>query len=202
MNLPRITVQRSRAMRRLLVFGMLALIPAGAQAQVAPGATPAPLITQKTCVDSTHRLLGPLAGEYRVRTLFRAGPTTWDSTDAHAQFAWELGGCLMVEHFFGRRYGEPYSTIALWGTSGNPDHAIQRVFAHSQHGLLGLSEGRWNASGDTLVLADSAFVRGGWIQERYIVTRPRDRAFTTEGRRSEDQGTTWIVTQRSRYTRL
>jgi hypothetical protein len=107
----------------------------------------------------------------------------------------------MVEHFAGRRGGEAFETVALWGTSGGLDHPIQRVFAHSQHGLLGLSEGRWNAAGDTLTLADSALVRGTWIQERHVVSRPRGGVFSAEGRRSEDGGRTWTITLRARYTR-
>jgi hypothetical protein len=197
-----ILVQHSRFMRCSFVFALMGIMPGGVAGQVAAGGTPAPLITHASCVDSTRRWLGAFEGEYRVRALFRAGATTWDSTDAHARFAWELGGCLMVERFDGRRGGEPYATVSLWGTSGGPDHPVQRTFAHSQHGVLGVSEGRWNAAGDTLILADSVFVRGDWVQQRYVVTRPRGGAFTTEGRRSEDHGSTWIITQRSRYTRL
>jgi len=189
-------------MRRLLFCTVMGLWPAYLESQVGSGGTPAAMITHTSCVDSTRRWLGPLAGEYRVQTVTRAGVSSaWDSTMAHARFDWELGGCLMVEHFDGRRGGEAYETVALWGTSGDPDHPIQRVFAHSHHGLLGLSEGHWNAAGDTLTLVDSAIVRGKWIQERYVVSRPRGGEFTAEGRRSEDGGQTWIITLRARYMR-
>jgi hypothetical protein len=57
-----------------------------------------------------------------------------------------------------------------------------------------------NTDCDTLTLVDSAFVRDVWIQERYVVSRPRRGVFTAEGRRSDDGGTTWIVTLRVRYT--
>jgi hypothetical protein len=77
---------------------------------------------------------------------------------------------------------------------------IQRFFVHSQHGLLGLSEGSWNPTGDTLVVEDSALVRGAWIRQRYLLSRPRAGAFTAEGRRSEDGGKTWFVTYRVRYS--
>jgi hypothetical protein len=171
-------------------------------AQVASGAAAPAMITHASCVDSTSRWLGMLIGKYRVQALTRTGSGAWDSTAAQARFGWELGGCLMVERFEGRRDGEPYQTMALWGTSGSHDHPIQRAFAHSQHGLLGLSEGRWDAAGDTLVLADSAFVRGRWVQERYVVSRPRGGLFTAEGRRSEDGGKAWIITLRARYVRI
>jgi len=188
-------------LRRLLLCAVMGLCPTHLEAQVASGGTAATMITHTSCVDSTRRWLGPLAGAYRVQTAAGPGASGWDSTTARARFGWQLGGCLMVEHFAGRRGGEAFETVALWGTSGGLDHPIQRVFAHSQHGLLGLSEGRWNAAGDTLTLADSALVRGTWIQERHVVSRPRGGVFSAEGRRSEDGGRTWTITLRARYTR-
>jgi hypothetical protein len=74
------------------------------------------------------------------------------------------------------------------------------IFAHSQHGILSLSAGGWNAIGDSLMVTDSVFVRARWVHQRYVLTRPADGTFTTEGRRSEDGGRTWIVTYRARYT--
>lgn len=189
-------------MRHWSLLAGMCMWPASLIAQLPPGGTPATLITHASCVDSTRRWLGPFVGEYRVETFTRGGANAWDSTTAHARFGWELGGCLMVEHFDGRRDGNAFATLAVWGTSGNVDHPIQRVFAHSQHGLLGLSEGRWNTAGDTLTLVDSALVRGKWIQERYLVSRPRGGVFSAEGRRSEDGETTWVVTLRARYTRI
>jgi hypothetical protein len=188
-------------MHRLVFCALIGVWPTVLNGQVASGGTPAEMITHTSCVDSTRRWLGPFAGDYRVQTGTGTGASAGDSTMARARFGWELGGCLMAEHFDGQRGGEAYETVALWGTSGSLDHPIQRVFAHSQHGLLGLSEGRWNAAGDTLTLADSAFVRSQWIQERYVVTRPRDGVFMAEGRRSQDGGKTWTTTLHARYTR-
>lgn len=189
-------------MRRVILYVVVSLWPTHLNAQTTKGAPPAAMITHASCVDSTSRWLGMLIGEYRVQAVTRAGAGMWDSTAAEARFAWELGGCLMIERFKGRRDGEPYQTVALWGTSGSPAHPIQRTFAHSQHGLLGLSEGSWDVAGDTLVLADSAFVRGKWVQQRYVVSRPHSGAFTAEGRRSEDGGKTWLITLRARYVRI
>jgi hypothetical protein len=192
---------RQGLISRLLLCAVIGFSSPRLEAQVVKGGTPAAMITHTTCVDSTRRWLGALAGEYRVQTVTRAGPSAWDTSMANARFGWELGGCLMVEHFAGRRGGEAYETVALWGTSGSLDHPIQRVFAHSQHGLLGLSEGSWNAAGDTLTMSDSALVRGTWIQERYVVSRPPGGVLTAEGLRSEDVGRTWTVTLRARYMR-
>lgn len=172
---------------------------AGAQSSGAPSSTPAPLITHVSCVDATHRLLGAFIGEFDVRAVYGPGADARDTSDADARFTWALGGCLVRERFRGRRSGEPYEYEALWGTSGSSTHPIQRVFAHSQHGLLGLSEGGWNAAADTLTIGDSAFVRDRWIYERYVVSRPGPTGFVTSGLRSDDGGRSWFETSRARF---
>jgi hypothetical protein len=159
------------------------------------------VITHDSCVDSTRRVLGPFAGEYDVRAAFRNGPARWDSSAAHSRFAWEFGGCLMREDFSGSRFDEPYQYIAIWGTSGVAPQRVQRIFVHSQHGLLGLSEGGWNAAGDSLIVEDSAFIRGQWIRQRNVLSRPREGSFVSQSWRSEDEGHTWFLTQRAQYVR-
>jgi hypothetical protein len=185
---------------RLVLGCALVFLPEALIAQTTSAPDSTRLITHASCVDSTRQWLGMFVGDYRVQVAYRAGADRWDSTVARGQFSWDLGGCLMLERQEGRRSGEAYDYVALWGTSGPPGRRIQRVFAHSQHGLLGLSEGRWNDSNDTLVLADSAFVRDQWIQERLVVSRPRHGSFIMEGRRSEDGGRSWIVTHHAKYT--
>jgi hypothetical protein len=184
----------------LAVPSTLAGALAGAQSSGHPSLTPAPLITHASCVEATHRLLGGFIGEFDVRAVYGHGVDARDTTTADARFTWALGGCLVREHFSGRRDGVPYEYEALWGTSGSAAHPIQRVFAHSQHGLLGLSEGGWSAAADTLTIGDSAFVRGRWIYERYVVSRPGPTGFVTIGRRSEDGGRSWFETSRARFT--
>jgi hypothetical protein len=78
---------------------------------------------------------------------------------------------------------------------------VQRLFVHSQHGLLGISEGDWNAARDSLIVEDSVLVRGQWIRQRNVMTRPAAGRFTVEGWRSEDGGKTWFLTNRARYSR-
>lgn len=133
--------------------------------------------------------------------VFRSGPDQRDTTRARARFSPALGGCLVRERFRGRRDGQPYEYEALWGTSGSPDRPIQRIFAHSQHGLLGLSEGRWNVAADTLVVEDSALVGGTWIYQRYVASRPGPKGFVAIGLRSEDARHTWVETSRAQFTR-
>ena len=86
--------------------------------------------------------------------------------------------------------------------ASTPDGPVQRAFVHSQHGLLGVSAGGFTgAAGDTLVLEDSAFVRGRWAYQRLALWRAGAADLRSEGRRSEDGRATWFVTQRTRYQR-
>lgn len=159
------------------------------------------LITHGACVDSSARSLGVFIGDYDVDASFRSGSGAWDSSSAHSQFIWVLGGCIMRENFVGRSFNRPYEYLALWGTSGPGSHRVQRLFVHSQHGLLGISEGDWNAARDSLIVEDSVLVRGQWIRQRNVMTRPVAGRFTVEGWRSEDGGKTWFPTNKARYSR-
>lgn len=154
-----------------------------------------------SCADTTTRKLGFLIGEYDARAIFRAGPSAWDSTTARVSITRDLDGCLMREHFRGTRYGSPYEYLAYWGAHGDPPAPIERSFAHSQHGLLSVSSGRF--VGDSIFLEDSAFVRQRWIYQRVVLWRDTGSVgnLRSEGRRSEDARTTWFVTQRTFYAR-
>jgi hypothetical protein len=165
-------------------------------------ARPASHADERTCAQATTRLLGSLVGDYEVLVQFRSGPNSWDSSAARSRFGYELGGCLLTEHFQGHRYGEPYDYVALFGTAGAEGGRVQRVFAHSQHGLLSLASGNWNQAGDSLVFEDSALVRGTWIRQRYQLVRSANDELSTEGRRSEDGGRTWFSTMQAHYTRV
>jgi hypothetical protein len=191
---------RPVTLRLVALLLAVATIRAGAQSAARSSSTPAPLVTHASCVDATRRLLGAFVGEFDVQAVYGRGVDGRDTSTARAQFTWALGGCLVRERFRGHRSGEPYEYEALWGTSGSAAHPIQRVFAHSQHGLLGLSEGGWNAAGDTLTIGDSAYVRGRWIYERHVVTRPGPTGFAAIGLRSEDGGRSWFETSRARFT--
>jgi len=114
-----------------------------------------------TCATNAQRALGAFLGEYEVRATFRAGAAAWDSSLARSHFAWDLDGCVLVERFDGRRFGEPYRYLSLWGAGADSGRPIQQMFVHSQHGVLSLSQGDWNPTRDTLIVEDSAFVSGG-----------------------------------------
>lgn len=160
---------------------IVALAAPKLRAQQPSDRRPPPLITHAACVDSSARSLGIFIGDYDVDASFRSGTGAWDSTHARSQFGWVLGGCILREDFVGRSFNKPYEYLALWGTSGPGSRRVQRLFVHSQHGLLGISEGDWNAARDSLIVEDSALVRGQWIRQRNVMTRPVAGGFTVEG---------------------
>ena len=155
-----------------------------------------------TCADTTRLLLGQLLGRYRAAVWFRTGSAGGDTSTATVTIRPALDGCVLEERFVGRRFGSPYSYLAWWGAHAGDPRPIQRVFVHSQHGVLSIAAGAWSA--DSLVLDDSVNVRGRWIYER-LVLRPSSTGFTggfaTAQLRSEDGGQSWFVTQRTRYVR-
>jgi hypothetical protein len=149
------------------------------------------------CADTTSRVLGFMIGEYSVDAVFRTGAAAWDSSKAAVSITPDLGGCVLREHFVGTRYGSAYEYLATWSAHGGAAAPVQRTFVHSQHGLLSLSNGTVVA--DTIVLEDSAFVRGKWIYQRALLWRSSGGDLRNESRRSEDGRATWFVTQRFRY---
>jgi hypothetical protein len=66
-------------------------------------------VTAAACSSKAQRLLGIFVGDFNVRAAYRSGATCWDSSAVRSHFAWELGGCVLVEHFDGRCFGEPYA---------------------------------------------------------------------------------------------
>jgi hypothetical protein len=179
----------------LALVAALTFVPSWLAAQVGTQAV------AFSCADTTNRSLGFLVGEYRADATFRAGAAAWDSAGATVSITRDLGGCVLREHFRGTRYGAPYEYLALWSANGGAATPLQRAFVHSQHGLLGVSAGR--IVGDSLVLEDSAFVRGRWIHQQVVLWRA-DVAGTvlrSESRRSEDARASWFPTQRILYER-
>lgn len=151
------------------------------------------------CADTTRAILADFVGEWRVSASFRADSGRWENDSARATISPDMGGCVLSEHFYGRRYGAPYEFLATWGANGGSPR-IQRSFVHSQHGLIGVMGGDF--VGDTLVLGDSAVVRGQLVLEQHVFSRPVRSGFFFESRRSADRGRTWIATWRATYRRL
>lgn len=152
-----------------------------------------------SCADSVKAALGPYRGSWQVQALFRAGDQIWDSTQATATFSPDLNGCVLRQEYRGRRYGEAYEYLALWGANGSPEARIQRFFAHSLHGIFDLAAGGFR--GDTLILESRLTVQGRPVLQQVRLTRPVAGAFTQTDRRSTDGGATWTETLRATYQR-
>ena len=154
---------------------------------------------QSGCSDAVQGDLGGYVGRWQVESVFRASASAWATTRATVTITSELTGCLLREDYQGDRFGKPYAYLALWGANGLDPVRYQRVFAHSQHGLLTLRQG-WFV-GDTLVLRSTTRVRGIDVLEEDRISRPTVSGFTLSNRRSTDGGRSWITTRRSRYVR-
>jgi hypothetical protein len=179
-----------------MVFRVVALLLAIAVAGPAVSPAQSPPFS---CADTVRAALGGFEGNWRVEATFRAGESGWDSTRATSTFTADLSGCLLREDYRGTRYGQRYDFIALWGANGMPDARVQRFFSHSQHGIMGLAAGGFQ--GDTLVLNDNITLNGIQVLQQYRFTRPSAGRFQQLNRRSNDGGSTWIVTQRASYRR-
>jgi hypothetical protein len=152
-----------------------------------------------SCADTVEAALGAYRGSWHVQALFRAGDGIWDTTQATTTFTPDLRGCVLRQDYRGRRYGEAYEYLALWGANGLPEARIQRFFAHSLHGIFDLAAGGFR--GDTLILESRLTLHGRPLLQQVRLTRPGAGAFTQTDRRSTDGGTSWTETLRATYHR-
>jgi hypothetical protein len=176
----------------LLVALLLGLVPRS-RAVAQAGSSPF------SCADTVEAALGAFRGSWHVRALFRTGPGTWDTTEATSTFAPDLAGCVLRQDYRGRRYGEAYAYLAIWGANGSPEGRVQRFFTHSLHGLCDISAGMFH--GDTLQLESRLTVQGRPLIEQTRITRPIDGQFFQTDGRSTDGGATWTETLRATYRR-
>lgn len=193
-------VARSQVLRLAACIVCGAAVAAGAQRGEPDGRTAPARISSASCVRDGARLLGTFRGRFAVDAAFRTGPDAWEHTSGTAMLDWRLGGCILAEHFDGTRSGAPYAYEALWGTSGMDDHRMQRAVIQSQHGIIVLSEGGWNAARDTLTLLDSAHVGTRRVWQRTVIVSVSD-GFDLVAQRSDDAGKSWIDVQRFAYRR-
>jgi hypothetical protein len=178
-------------MRAWTLFGLAALS--------LPFATATQAQAVFSCADTVEAALGAYRGTWEVVALFRTGEGTWDTTQAMATFSPDLAGCVLRQDYRGRRYGERYEYLALWGANGFPEARIQRFFTHSLHGIFDLASGGFR--GDTLVLESHLVVQGRPLIQQVRLGRPTAGGFTQTDRRSTDGGATWTETLRATYRR-
>jgi hypothetical protein len=107
--------------------------------------------------------------------------------------------CLLRERVITATGNPPYEALIVWGVNG-ADSTIQRVFARSQHGRLGVYQGR--RTGFDIALRQIAFSPqpDSVVVENLVVIRDRDH-FTITSRLSNDRGRTWQALSRWEYRR-
>ena len=124
-----------------------------------------------------------------------------DSMRAKSTISPDLQGCLLRERLRAQTGTPPYESIIFWGTNG-ADSAIQRVLAHSQHGRIGVYQGR--RVGAVLTLRKRDLGPGpqpdSVVVEHVVRLADRDH-FTITSRLSNDRGRRWTLLSRSEYRR-
>lgn len=152
----------------------------------------------RACTDSLAGLLRPYAGSWKVEVVFLRPDGGAEVEPGQAVIESDLAGCVLVEHLRTRRDSLPFEVLAVWGAQGG-SAPFQRVMAHSQHGVLGLYEGR--RVGDTLLLDYAGVLPDPSARLRHVLRLlGRDR-FTFESQRADRSDTTWRVTWRADYHR-
>ena len=111
----------------------------------------------------------------------------------------DLQACLLHEHVTAVDGTPPYEALVVWGANG-ADSTIQRVFAHSQHGRLGVYQGRRRGSDIPLRQIALSPQPDSVVVENLVVIRDRDH-FTITSRLSNDRGRTWQPLSRWEYRR-
>jgi hypothetical protein len=180
-------------------MGLVAIAVVVAGALGLPRATWAGQQPGSTCPIEAASALPELVGSWQVVMVHGLDRPQPESTPATATIAPELNGCLLHERLVARSGNPPYEAMVLWGVNG-PDGAVQRVFFHSQHGRLGVYQGRRTGSELTLVQQPLGSQPDATIVEHRVVFRDRDH-FQILSRMSSDRGVTWVALSRWEYER-
>jgi len=159
----------------------------------------AALATGRTCPIAATAALPELAGSWDMVLVNRLDGPQPDTTRATSTIAADLQGCLLNERVTAVAGNPPYEALVVWGVNG-ADSTIQRVFAHSQHGRLGVYQGR--RRGSEIALRQNAIPPqfNNSAVENIVVIRDRDH-FTITSRLSNDRGLTWQLLSRWEYRR-
>lgn len=186
---------QGRIERQLLVIVALATaVPLGwGWRSIASGQDERP-----QCWHEEFAELSFLEGAWEVHSAARLPSGDWDTTVARSNIQADLKRCLLVERFQGSRAGHEYEALGLLGFN-SVERRLQRVWVDSEHGILVTYEGERQAS--EIVLEYPMVLRGQSILLRHVYLDIGEGAFTLESRRSNDQGQSWVVTWRARYSR-
>ncbi len=154
---------------------------------------------QPPCWHAEFDAFTPLIGEWTVRAENRLPDGKWEASDARCWITREFKGCMLREHYSGKRLGMPFEARGLYGFN-NANGKLQRVWVDSEHGMLAVHEG--SKVGDTVVLDYEMMLRGYKVILRDVFSGMTSDAFRLERSRSNDQGKTWDVTSKLVFTRV
>ena len=145
--------------------------------------------------------LPELLGQWQVLMLGNLDRPRPDSLRAESTISADLQDCLLQERLRAQTGSPPYESVVFWGTNG-ADSTIQRVLAHSQHGRLGVYQGRRIGTELTLRQQNlgSTPQPDSIVVEHIVRIADRDH-FTISSRLSTDRGRSWTALSRSEYRR-
>jgi hypothetical protein len=157
------------------------------------------LTSMRACPINATSALPELTGAWQVLMISGLDRTRPDSARAVATIAPDLQGCLLREQLHAQTGNPPYEAVIVWGVNG-ADSTIQRIFAHSQHGRIGVYQGRRVGSAIALRQQSLSTQPDGEVVENQVLISNRDH-FTITSRLSEDHGRTWKLLSRWEYQR-
>ena len=153
----------------------------------------------RACPIAAPAALPELSGTWNVLLISGLDRPRPDSARASATITADLQACLLREHVITTTGNPPYEALIVWGVNG-VDSTIQRVFAHSQHGRLGVYQSRRTGSEIALRQIALSPQPDSVVVENLVVIRDRDH-FTITSRLSNDRGRTWQALSRWEYQR-
>ena len=173
--------------REVLLFGISVLVLGGSSG------------TRHSCPVAARAALPELTGSWAVLMINGLDRQRPDTMRARSTIAVELRGCLLRERLLSRAGRPPYEALVLWGTNG-PDSAVQRIFAHSQHGRFGVYQGRRVGAEIVLRQENLSAQPDSIVVEHRVHIRDRDH-FMLTSQLSNDHGRTWVALSRWEYRR-
>jgi hypothetical protein len=159
----------------------------------------ATLAAGRACPIAAATALPEMTGAWDMLLINRLDRPRPDTVRATATIAADLQACLLHERVTAVTGTPPYEALVVWGVNG-ADSTIQRVFAHSQHGRLGVYQGRRMGSDIALRQIALSPQPDSVVVENLVVIRDRDH-FTITSRLSNDRGRTWQALSRWEYRR-
>lgn len=143
------------------------------------------------CSTKEGQKLNFLIGNWKVKSKFRKGsnPDKWEETDGKSKIKYLFNECLAQEKLDVKRDGRPLTLITMYSYN-NFTQKYQWMFAHSEHGLLSLFEGK--LKDDKFNLKNSLELGTRKILFERHLSKTK-KGFQLIAKRSFDNGKTWRV---------